>query len=405
MNPPIKLVTYAQAVRDKNEPALNESGYSTIPISESLNDFGKVRGYYLSLIPTYLILNNIPQVRLICRLCTSSFRKRESRLDLVGICESDPVDQNLMNQLAQSDLKDAIYYFIADPTSENVKKYFGWALEDATITEEELEWRLHNYKTDRLVDVSTIAVSYSWRGYALIALGRPGEALPFLRQVIPLFEEDKKHGWEIYQKIEYSFPFALIPLCEYLLDPTPEKRVAAQNGREDYLKKLSNIEQKFDGYLFYYHLGSAFPDIYIPPIKKKRSAKKKIVEEKPVPEVLLEIPDYPDSHRMDKPGKGGVVIQDTVDNNFGFVLRVPSFDRFIKKVKTLEGYPIFSDAFMAFTIETPLEPELVIEECNRLLKEPSLTIEEREAVGEIGEIAMHARDHGAEIQFLFTEYW
>ena len=251
---------------------------------------------------------------------------------------------------------------------------------------------------------------YLLHGYALTALGRNAEALPFLREVIPQFMIAKKMKENIdMYPYEMVLPFALIPLCEYMLDPTKEKRIAAWNGREDCMKRLNNRqiseESKLEGYLYYFHLEEAFPGVYIEPEKKKRSPRKKKDEKKPVPEVLTEIPDYPESTRLDVTGEGGVIVQDMDEMVWNFVMRVHPFERFIEKIQSLGGYPVLAEGYVNYTVGSGMDPDRVIGECNRILKEPSLTIEEREAVGEIGRMAMHARDHGAEIQFMYNEHW
>jgi hypothetical protein len=246
----------------------------------------------------------------------------------------------------------------------------------------------------------------AFRGYALTALGLYREALETLSHVIPLTHELKKQGIWITFQAECALPYALIPFCEYMLDPTEPHRIAAWKGREKYMNQITRNECRFNSYFYYYHLAEAYPEVYVPPVKKRKAAEKKPEKENPSPTVLSEIPEYPGiSTRDDEPGEGGVVIADAEDNSFGFVFRTPSFERFINKIISLPGYPVLSDALNAFSFSTSFDPEAVIIECNGLLKEPSLTIEEREAVGEIGKIAMHARDHGAKIQFLYNEYW
>lgn len=362
---------------------------------------------------TYAIINrfegNLTEFSKYCKIyCNKPIKK--TRLDIIQYCcgkENGKVSDYgeprfpISISISYSDLRASIFFFFDNKNSPRVIQHLEWVLEGTDLpsgmTLEEL-FDTYCYPED-------LPRAFAIRGYALMMLGRYKEAIEALDRVLPLTRAGKATGdWMVYQSM-YALPYSLIPLCEYLLDPTEQHRVAAWKGREKYMKEITRSDSRFNSYLFYYHLEEAYPEVYIPPVKQKKVSREEGGKKDPAPEVLSEFPDYPESTRDDEPGEGGVVIQDTEDNEWRFVLRVPSFERFISKIQSLSGYPVLSDAITAYTFSTSLDPAAVISECNGLLKEPSLTIEEREAVGDIGKTAMHARDHGACVEFLFNEYW
>lgn len=344
-----------------------------------------------------------------CKVFINCGIRKKNRLDIIQI-SSGKIVGNLSDvgctefddlaEIAFFDLRSAIFLFFDDPTSPRVTQHLNWVVESTDLPPGTTDEYLLNTYTAEF-----IPKGFAVRGYALMMLGRYQEATESLNRVLPLTRAAKLKGeWMVYQA-DNALPYALIPLCEYLYEPTEQRRIAAWKGRDKYMKQIINSQPRFDSYLYYFHLEKAYPDVYLPGSEKKKIRKKMTEKENTAPEVLSEFPDYPESTRDDEPSEGGVVIQDTEDNEWRFVLRVPSFERFISKIQSLSGYPVLSDAITAYTFSTSLDPAAVISECNGLLKEPSLTIEEREAVGEIGKTAMHARDHGACVEFLFNEYW
>lgn len=150
----------------------------------------------------------------------------------------------------------AIYLMLVQSDPQKVQQLFEWAAEDCTLQSTYIDGRInigcHN----------EVAVPHLWHGYALVGLERYQEALTYLIQVEPIFADYKKSGGEIYQKIEYNLPKALIPLCEFKLNPTRQNLINAQNGIEEYIKSLREPRYKLWGSLYYFHLKDQFVNVY-----------------------------------------------------------------------------------------------------------------------------------------------
>ena len=173
----------------------------------------------------------------------------------------------------------AIYLMLVQKDPQKVQELFKWAAEDCSLPDAYahgcIKFECHN----------EVAVPHLWHGYALVGLEQFQEALTYLVQVEPLFVQYKKSGGEIYQKIEYNLPKALVPLSEFKLNPTRQNLISAQNGIEEYIKSLREPRHKLWGYLYYFHLKDQFADVYSADPKdypeQVPEPKKKVVTETP----------------------------------------------------------------------------------------------------------------------------
>jgi hypothetical protein len=172
------------------------------------------------------------------------------------ISEESKTDYRILPSVGQWLIENAIYFSFSHEYPQRARQLFEWAVENSTLPDDYIRGRIkvgcHN----------EVAVPHLWNGYALVGLERYQEALKYLVQVEPLFTSYKKSGGEIYEKIEYNLPKALVPLCEFKLTPTRQNLINAQKGIEEYIKSLREPRFKLDGYLYYFHLKDQFADVY-----------------------------------------------------------------------------------------------------------------------------------------------
>ncbi|MCK4929386.1 MAG: hypothetical protein KAR76_06580, partial [Methanosarcinales archaeon] len=197
-----------------------------------------------------------------------------------SIGEEDKNDNRLLIQVGDLLIITGIQLNLSKTYPQKATQLFEWAAKNCYQSEEDiaaaLKYRLYG----------EIAVGYLWRGYALMNLGNYDEAHELLTQVIPYLTKQKKKGIEMWRKVEYALPKALIPLCEYKLEPNPENLQKAQSGVEDYIKSLRENKHKLEGYLYYFHLKEMFPEVYNAEIAEtpaKKSPKKKTIKKLDLP--------------------------------------------------------------------------------------------------------------------------
>lgn len=203
----------------------------------------------------YLILNDTEQVKIHIRAALDlGYLIRSSRWG--ALSDDHRKSQDNLVFTGQLQINHAIYLHLVHEKSEKPHQLFEWAVENCTLPDDFIHGRI-NIKCH-----NEVAVPHLWHGYALVGLERYEEALPFLIQVEPLFTDYKKTGGEIYQKIEFNLPKALIPLCEFKLNPTRQNLINTQKGIEEYIKSLREPRFKLWGYLYYFHLKEQFADVY-----------------------------------------------------------------------------------------------------------------------------------------------
>lgn len=177
----------------------------------------------------------------------------DSRYGKLG--EDSKNKPHLMISLSGQQIEDAIKLNLSESDFDLAHRLFEWAAENAHLSEDALKMVL-GY--ERFED---IANAYLWRGYALLVLGRYSEACPLFNEVVPYFVRYRKSFGTVFWVVEYNLPKALIPLCEYKLEPNDANKKKAIKGLKDYIKNLK-VDKRLNGYLYYYHLKETFPDVY-----------------------------------------------------------------------------------------------------------------------------------------------
>ncbi len=291
---------------------------------------------------------------------------KKSRFDIKGFIEEDKAKPDFLVMIAKGEIENAIYLFLAEKNPDQVHRLVTWAVENSDLSPDYVRGMIG------VKGYQEVAVGYLWHGYALICLGRYGEALPLLTQVIPLFVQTRKMGVEVWQKIEYALPKALVPLCEFWLDPTVEHLQAAQEGIETYLKSLKMYRDRLSGLLYYFHLKKQFADIYeinpasfIPPGGReiKQPAPEPIIgrEKDPEGEIVLTLirPDPPTLWAMEWLGQ------------------YAAFEAFTTYVRSLGGYPALEALMDTYTLEERQEAAPILEDCERFLRQQDISPEAR----------------------------
>ncbi|WP_094227736.1 hypothetical protein [Methanolobus psychrotolerans] len=186
----------------------------------------------------------------------TTFRIPDSKF--YGVTEEEKQNKDIrrIHDASNYIFRKAIYFNLSDFDPATADKLFGWAAENFVVPQDDYDfWMKHGMYDD-------IAVAYLWCGYSLLNLGKYEEALELLVQVVPYLDRYKKSGVEMWRVVEYALPKALIPLCEYKLDPTEENLKNAKKGIEDFIKSLRENRHKLEAYLYYFHLKEKFADVY-----------------------------------------------------------------------------------------------------------------------------------------------
>ncbi len=286
-----------------------------------------------------------------------------SRLDVVGLREEDKKDTRLLCSIGRGQLKKGICFNLANADPQKASQLFEWAAENCYQSDEDIAAGIKY----RLYD--EIAVGHLWRGYALLNIGKYEEAYELLIQVIPYLNKYKKSG-EMWRKVEYALPKALVPLCEYKLEPTHENLQKAKEGIEEYINGLRENKDKLEGYLYYFHLKETFADVYTSenaPEQVKTTSKTK----KPTKKLDLPPTEYDTKGSVivfDREGSGSLEVFGS--NN--------EFEAYVEKVKSLGDFPALSSLMELYATEGLQEPEPLIEECEKLISRIDVESEVKE---------------------------
>jgi tetratricopeptide (TPR) repeat protein len=284
-------------------------------------------------------------------------------------------------------LRNGAQFNLAQTDPKKAIQLFEWAAENCHLPPEyiEEETKAENY--------DDIAVGHLWRGYALLNLGKYEEAHELLVQVVPYLNKYKKLGIEMWRKVEYALPKALVPLCEYKLDPTQETLQKAQSGIEDYIKSLRENKHKLEGYLYYFHLKEAFPDIYNADktLELPAGASPKI--KKPGKKMILP-PDEYDT-------KGSVIVFDMESGSLEVFGTNNELEEYVEKIKILGNYPVLSGLMELYVTEGQQEPEPLIKECKMLLLRTSIDAVLKEKTELILAVAKDAKDENSTVMLYF----
>ena len=314
-----------------------------------------------------------------------TFHVHSSRLERMS--EEDKTKTSRLLSKGIYQLRKGIYFNLAHENPQKATQLFEWAAENCLLPDEYIAGAIKYENYDH------IAVGHLWRGYALLNLGRYEEAHELLTQVVPYLNKYKKLGIEMWRKIEYALPKALVPLCGYKLDPAPEKLQEAQSGIEDYIKSLRENKDKLEGYLYYFHLKEAFPDVYS--VKKAPELPVDTSLKINKPTKKMEMP--PDEYDT----KGSVIVFDMKSGALEVFGTNNEFEEYVDKIKIFGDYPVLSSLMELYVTEGQQEPEPLIEECEKLLLRVDIDAALKEKTEFILAVARDAKAEDSTVMLYF----
>lgn len=248
-------------------------------------------------------------------------------------------------------LNEAIYFDLSNSDPLTAEKFFGWAAENFIIPDHTFDFWMKNGLYDH------IAVAHLWRGYSLLNLDKCEEAHELLVQVVPYLDRYRKSGVEMWRIVEYALIKVVVPLCEYKLNPTAETLRNAQKGIEDFIKSFRENRHKLRAYLYYFHLKEKFTDVYEAksvPSNIKQQEKKTLSEKK------IEFP-------VNDEELGTIVITSLEGGSEDFLGTNNEIEKYCDEVRKLGDYPNLTSLMETYVTGSYLEPELLVEECKKLL--------------------------------------
>ena len=336
---------------------------------------------YINLGKIYLCLHDIERAKWFLKYPTT-INVPSSRLE--GISNKD--DRDLVFSYGEYALKKGIFFDLSNSDLKTADRMFLYASEDFVVPKADVDfWVKH-----RLYD--HIAYGHLWRSYSLIRINRYHEALELLIQVVPYLDRYKKTGVEMWRTVEYALTKALIPLCEYKLDPTEENLASAKKGIEDFIKSLRGKRDKFEAYLYYFHLKEKFADVYEAesvPVAAKPAVKK------PVEEKKVEFPVNDE--------ESGEIIVATYDVGFVDIFGTTSdLEKYCAQVKELGDFPNLSSLMEVYVTGSELEPEPLAKECERLLAMDGVNDWIRDRTELMRDTTEDAKETGAYVYLYFN---
>ena len=307
----------------------------------------------------------------------------KDRLD--GLSEESKNDTSLLIQSGHHQLRKGVHFNFAKTDPLKANQLFEWAAENCYQSEEVITAGLKY----RLYD--EIAVGLLWRGYALLNLGNYDEAFKLLTQVVPYLNKQKKKGIEMWRKVEYALPKALVPLCEYKLDPTQENLQKAQVGVEDYIKSLRDNKDKLEGYLYYFHLKEVFPDVFNAEVPEQTP--KGVHREESSKKIELPPGEYDSA--------GSVIVFDMESGSLEVFGTQNELEEYVKKLEHLGNYPVLSGLMELYVTDAQQEPEPLIEECERLLSDSDADPDIKEKTRYVLNVAQDAKNEESTVMLYF----
>jgi tetratricopeptide (TPR) repeat protein len=251
-----------------------------------------------------------------------------------------------------------MYLVLAHGDIHKIQQLYEWAAENCNPPEEYIKSIKRN--------IDEIACCYLWRGYALLNLDRYEEAFDCLAKVVPILEQVKKSGREMWRTIEFALTKALIPLCEFKLHPNKDTLKKAQKGIENYIKALHNNKEKLDGYIYYFHLREQFADVYNTDPKEFSD----VVPGKTKAKTVI-IP-VSSSESVDTPGSVIILDPGVKSKAFAIIGTNADFDQFIRSVTNLGGFPELASLMDLYTLGNPREAKLLEDDCTRFIRTPGI---------------------------------
>jgi hypothetical protein len=292
----------------------------------------------------------------------------------------------LLVNLAEIQVKNGIENSLAHKKPEYVRRLFEWSAENCILTDERLA-ALIKYK-----NFEDIAVAYLWRGYALLILGRYDKANNCLNQVRTYFNESIKYGGKTSKVTEYRLSTALVPLSKYKLEQNEENKQAAVKGLEDFIDSFKDPGEKYEAFIYYYHLEESFPDVYkIQPVHMSKKAKAK-------PSKMSVLPSSQDEIRgkivvFDQEASGSLEVFGTVNE----------LEEYVNKVTNLGDYPTLSRLLEIYGLDEQQDPEPLIEESERLLATPGLDQDFKKKTQQILNVTIDANKMNSTIMLYLDE--
>jgi len=299
---------------------------------------------------------------------------------------SDGSNENISSlfELGNLQIKAAVYFTLAKVYPDKANQLFEWAAENCFLSEEYVRGSL---QAENFHDV---AKAFLWRGYSLVCLERYKEALELVTQVVPLLNQFKKTGNEMYHIREYHLPKALVPLCEYKLDPTQDNLDKAKDGLETYINSLREPKDRLEGYLYYFHLKEKFPEVY--------SANEAPIKESNKPLLEIKKPVLP---KTEQEATGSVIVSGTDTGYLEVLGRNEELEEYVNKVKELGEYPTLSNMFELYATQGDQDPEPVVKECEHLLKRKDANNWLKEKTKLILEVAKDAEEKKSTIMLYY----
>ncbi len=381
-----KFIGFIRDEQRKCEKYLLETdAYEKVPETEKLESEQIMCYLKLGIIYKYLANEN-KSTRMFHHLTTFGFGVSTSRFDIKGLTEKDKKDSKVLIGIGKGQLRNGVYFNLSNTNPKKAKQLFEWAAENCLLSDEYIADEIEAENFD------DIAVPFLWRGYALLVLGRYEEARELLGQVISYFNKYKKSGGEVWQKVEYFLPKALVPLCEYKLSPTNECLQKAKTGIDDFIDSLRDNKDKLEGYLYYFHLKDSYADVYGAKVAGGESVALSKAE-RPVAKSEFLSSHYDTRGKVIVFNREGGYLEELGSNN--------EFEAYVEKVRRLGGYPVLSGLMEIYVAEGEQEPEPLIEECARLLSRPDIDPLVREKTKLILEVAENARETGSTVTLYF----
>ncbi|KKG09877.1 hypothetical protein EO98_16240 [Methanosarcina sp. 2.H.T.1A.6] len=302
------------------------------------------------------------------------------------LSDEQVADVGFLHDYSTYFVNEAIYFNLSNSDSLTAEKLFGWAAENFVVPEDYFDfWMKEGYFDD-------IAVAHLWRGYSLLNLGKYEEAHELLVQVVPYLNRYKKSGVEMWRTVEYALTKAVVPLCEYKLNPTDETLKNAQKGIEEFIKSLRENRHKLKAYLYYFHLKEKFADVYE---AKSVPAEIKQQEKKPLPEIKVEF-------LLDDEKPGIIAITSLEGGSEDFLGTNSELEKYCDEIRKLGDYPNLASLMETYLSESYLEPEPLVEECERLLARNNVADWVKEKTRIVLRVAEDAVESGHNLYFYFS---
>ncbi|NPE30581.1 hypothetical protein HNV12_22030 [Methanococcoides sp. SA1] len=370
---------FLESEKDELETYLKNNGvFKEYPTEVN----SKIIRAYINLGQIYLCQNDIEKAKWFLKYPTT-INIPTSRLE--GISNKD--DINLVFSHGEYVLKKGIFFDLSNSDSSTADRMFFFASDNFIVPKDDIDFWIKHGLYDH------IAYGHLWRSYSLIRLSRYEEALELLVQVVPYLDRYRKTGVEMWRVVEYAMTKALIPLCEYKLNPTEENLASAKKGLETFIKGPKKKWDKLEGYLYYFHLKEKFADVYeaesVPADAKPAGAK-------PLPETKVEFPIDDE-----EPGIINITtLEGGYEDDLGSNAEVEDYCAEVVKLDDFLNLALLMETYV---MDSYLEPEPIVVECKRLLAMDDIDEGIRKMTEVVLEAAEDAKETGHDLYFYLSE--